>query len=332
MGFELSQKLALFRANRKIDRPLVCLEGSLFLTVGERGKILYTALVYTVILFYKFVPIADPVQLREEMRALATAHGLKGRMLLACEGVNATFEGTTESIEGYKAALRENALFEDVVFKESASDGNSFAKLQVTVRDEIVTLGAGEFDVARDTAPAISAEELEKMYEEREDFVVLDLRNDYETAVGKFENTYDPSLALFRDLPGKVESFAHLKNKKVVAVCTGGIRCEKATCLLKKEGFESVVQLKDGIHTHMQKFPGSRFKGSLFVFDNRMVTPVVATDYAVMGKCEFCSESAETFYNDDRVRPSIKVICCEACASEHPELRPGMNSVEAIKA
>jgi UPF0176 protein len=294
--------------------------------LGEKANLLYTASVYTVILFYKFVPIADPAALREEMRALAAAHGLKGRMLLAREGVNATFEGTSESIESYKAALRENPLFADVVFKESASAGNSFSKLQIKVRDEVVTLEAGEFDVAKDTAPAISAEELERMYEEDEDFVVLDLRNDYETAVGKFEKTFDPGLTLFRDLPGKVESFAHLKNKKVVAVCTGGIRCEKATCLLKKEGFENVVQLKDGIHTYMQKFPGSRFKGSLFVFDNRMVTPVVEeVDYTVMGKCEFCGDSAETFYNDDRVRPSIKVICCSECASSHPELRPSVS-------
>lgn len=286
---------------------------------------------HTVILFYKFIHIKNPAELREEMCALASAHSLKGRMLIAREGVNATFEGTAEAIEGYKTALRENRLFADIVFKESASDGNSFTKLQIKVRDEVVTLGAGHFDVAKDTAPLISAEELERMYESDEDFVVLDLRNDYETAVGKFEKTYDPGLALFRELPEKIESFAHLKNKKVVAVCTGGIRCEKATCLLKKEGFANVVQLQDGIHTYMQKFPGSRFKGSLFVFDNRMVTPVVdEVEYDVMGTCAFCGTEAETFYNDDRVRPSIKVISCHACAAEHPELRPGANSKESV--
>lgn len=288
---------------------------------------MYTTPVYTVILFYKFVRIDDPAALRDAMRSLAETHGLTGRMLIAHEGVNATFEGTTESIERYKAELRKNPLFSDIVFKESASAGNSFPKLQIKVREEIVTLGAGEFDVARETAPAISAEELERMYEADEDFVVLDLRNDYETAVGKFEKTFDPGLALFRDLPKKMDTIAHLKNKKVVAVCTGGIRCEKATCLLKKEGFENVVQLQDGIHTYMQKFPKRHFKGSLFVFDNRMVTPVVETDYAVEGKCEFCGTTTETFYNDDRVRPSLKVICCDACAPAHSYLRPGVNSV-----
>lgn len=284
---------------------------------------------FTVILFYKFVRIDDPARLRDEMRALAERYGLLGRMLIAHEGVNATFEGETSAIRAYVAELRRNPLFADIVIKESASAGNSFPKLSVKVRKEVVTLGAGEFDIQKDTAPAISAEELEAMYDRDEDFVVLDLRNDYETAVGKFEKTFDPGLALFRDLPRKIESFAHLKKKKVVTVCTGGIRCEKATCLLKKEGFEDVVQLQDGIHTYMQRFPGSRFKGSLFVFDNRIVSPVVEeAPYEVIGSCQFCGATTETFYNDDRVRPSTKVVCCDACAKEHQELRPSANAVQ----
>ena len=263
------------------------------------------------------------------MRALAERHGLLGRMLIAHEGVNATFEGESPAIRAYIADLRQNPLFADIVIKESESAGNSFPKLQIKVRKEVVTLGAGEFDVQKDTAPAITADELEAMYDRDEDFVVLDLRNDYETAVGKFEKTFDPGLALFRDLPKKMDTIAHLKKKKVVTVCTGGIRCEKATCLLKKEGFEDVVQLKDGIHTYMQHYPASRFKGSLFVFDNRIVTPVVEeAPYEVIGSCQFCGAKTETFYNDDRVRPSTKVVCCDVCAKEHLELRPSANAVQ----
>jgi UPF0176 protein len=109
----------------------------------------------------------------------------------------------------------------------------------------------------------------------------------------------------------------------VVAVCTGGIRCEKATCLLKKEGFENIYQLKDGIHTYIQKYPGKRFKGSLFVFDNRMTTPIVDTpNREIVGGCTFCGSRCEEFYNDDRHRPSLKVICCDSCISDHSELRP----------
>ena len=120
-----------------------------------------------------------------------------------------------------------------------------------------------------------------------------------------------------------------MKNKKVVTVCTGGIRCEKATCLLKREGFSDVYQLKDGIHTYMKEYPGQNFKGSLFVFDNRMITDVVdlpEEKKVKVGKCIFCGSTSETYYSDDRVRPSKKVICCDNCYLDHKEhLRVGVN-------
>ena len=275
---------------------------------------------FVVILFYRFLRIENPANFRDEQKKILTDLGLKGRMLIATEGVNATFEGREDRVQAYIHRLKENSVFADLVIKESAGTGHAFERLEVRVRSEVVTLGVGEFDIEKETAPTISAEDLEKMFVENEDFVVLDLRNDYETAVGKFEKTYDPGLSNFRDLPEKIPELAHLKNKKVVAVCTGGIRCEKATCLLKKEGFTDVVQLKDGIHTYMQKFPGKNFRGSLFVFDNRMVTPVVEMpNRAIIGACIYCGASAESFYSDDSVRPSRKIICCDTCIESKRE-------------
>jgi UPF0176 protein len=126
----------------------------------------------------------------------------------------------------------------------------------------------------------------------------------------------------FRDLPEKLSAISHLKKKKVIAVCTGGIRCEKATCLLEREGFEDLYQLKDGIHTYMQKYPGRHFKGTLFVFDNRMVTPVVeAPGREVIGRCFECGAACEDVYSNDTFRPSLKVICCNDCIGKHAELR-----------
>ncbi len=275
-----------------------------------------------VILFYKFIQIEDPNALKNEQRKLCESLGLKGRMLIAHEGVNATFEGTAESILKYTQAMRVHPLFSDVVFKESVGAGKSFTRLRILVRKEIVTLEAGEFDIKNETAKALTAEELQQMYEKNEDFIVLDLRNEYELAVGKFENTVDPKLRNFRDLPKKLSELEYLKKKKVVAVCTGGIRCEKATCLLKREGFENIYQLKDGIHTYIQKYPSSKFRGSLFVFDNRMTTPVVdIKDREVVGQCVFCDTKCEKYYSDDSVRPSKKLICCDGCITTHPELR-----------
>src|SRR3989344_7947451 len=211
-------------------------------------------------------------------------------------------------------AFKAQSKFKDVVFKQSEGNGKGFTKLLVKTRAETVTLGVGDLNVKKYTAKMLTAKQLDTMYNKKEDFVVLDLRNDYEISVGKFENTVNPKLRFFRELPEKIKELEHLKNKKEVTVCTGDIRCEKGTCLLKKEGFKNVYQLKDGIHTYMKKFPGKRFKGTLFVFDNRMTTPVVdAPNREVVGRCSYCATKCEEFYNDDSVRPSKKVICCDSC-------------------
>jgi len=210
--------------------------------------------------------------------------------------------------------LKSDRLFADILVKESAGTGSAFPRLTVKVRDEVVTLGAGKFNIKKDTAKRLPAKELEKLYKNDEDFVVLDLRNDYETVSGKFDKTVDLGLSNFRDLPKKLKMLKHLKNRKVIAVCTGGIRCEKATCLLKKEGFTDLYQLEDGIHTYMKEYPAHHFKGSLFVFDNRMITDVVPTkNRIVMGQCAFCAVGTESYYSDDRYRPSKKILCCKDC-------------------
>ncbi len=296
---------------------------------------------FTIILFYKFTPIKNLEAFRIKQRKIAEGFGLKGRMLIASEGVNATFEGETKNIKKYIKKLREQKIFKDVVFKESVGNGKGFTKLQIKVRAEVVTLGVGELNIKKDTAPVITAAQLEKMYREAatakrspfaeatagqanesKDFVVLDLRNNYEIEAGYFEKTFNPNLRKFKELPEKLKSLAHLKDKKVVTVCTGGIRCEKATAYLKHQGFTNLYQLKDGIHTYMKKYPGKHFKGSLFVFDNRMVTPVEdSDDREVVGKCKFCGVLCEEFYNDDSVRPSKKVICCDTCIMKHKKLR-----------
>lgn len=281
---------------------------------------------FIVILFYKFSRIKNPEGFRDKHKKIAADFGLLGRMLVAPEGVNATFEGTAKNIKGYVKELRKSAMFKNVVFKESAGHGRAFTKLMVKTRPETVTLGVGDLNVKKNTSKMVTAAQLQKMYEKDEDFVVLDLRNDYEINAGYFEKTVNPGLRFFRELPEKIKELQHLKNKKVITVCTGDIRCEKGTCLLKKEGFENIYQLKDGIHTYMKKYPGKRFKGSLFVFDNRIVTPVVdVPTREIVAKCAYCATLCETFYNDDSVRPSRKVVCCDKCIKTRKNrLRPAL--------
>ncbi len=273
--------------------------------------------VYTIILFYRFAKIKNLETFKFKQKQIAQSFGLTGRILVGEEGVNGTLEGKTANIKKYIKELKKQRFFKNVVFKQSKGNGMAFPKLKVKVRDEIVTLGAGKFDVKKETAKEVTATQLEKMYKKDEDFTVLDLRNDYEITAGYFEKTVNPGLKNFRDLPAKIKELAPLKNKKIITVCTGGIRCEKATCLLKKEGFKNIYQLKDGIHSYIQKYPGKRFKGSLFVFDNRITTEVVDTENReIVGKCFYCRATSEEFYNDDSIRPSKKVICCERCIAK----------------
>ena len=280
---------------------------------------------YTVILFYKFTKIKNPERFRDAQKKIAASFGLLGRMLVAPEGINATFEGTSQNIKGYIKKLRTQAIFKNVVFKQSPGNGKGFTRLQVKVRPEAITLGVGSLNVSRDTAPMLTATQLDRMYDKNEDFVVLDLRNDFEIQAGYFEKTVNPKLRFFRDLPSKVKELEHLKHKKVVAVCTGCIRVEKATAFLKREGFTNLYQLKDGIFSYMKKYPGKRFKGTLFTFDNRMVTPVVeGAEREIVGRCLYCVAPCEIFYNDDSVRPSRKVICCGKCIVRHRKLRPAV--------
>lgn len=287
-----------------------------------------------VILFYKFTPIKNPEAFKIKQKKIAEHYNLRGRMLIAREGINATFEGKTRDIKAYIKKQKQTKLFGDVVFKDSVGNGKGFTKLQVKVRPEVVTLGVGSLNIKKDTAPVVTAQRLEQMYQKNEDFVVLDLRNDFEVQAGYFEKTVNPNLSKFKDLPKKMAELTHLRSKKVVAVCTGGIRCEKATVLLKKEGFTNLYQLKDGIYSYMKKYPGKHFKGTLFTFDNRMVTGVVdGHDNEILADCFYCGPAKRAnpaqrgatihkeFYNDDSVRPSKKVICCDTCIVRHKKLR-----------
>ncbi len=280
---------------------------------------------YQVILFYKFVQIDNPELLRQEQHDLASKLGLLGRLLIASEGINGTFEGDPDAIKAYMEAMHADPRFADIAFKISEGNGSAFPKLKVKVRPEIVTLDPGrEIDPTTQTATELTADELEKWYQNDEDFVVLDLRNDYEIKSGYFEKTVDPQLRNFRDLTDeKINQLANderIKGKKVLTVCTGGIRCEKATCLMNDNRFPELYQLKDGIHTYMEQYPNSHFKGTLFVFDNRSATDLGAGENReVVSQCKYCAEPTENYVNDDSHKPSLKILCCDDCYEERKD-------------
>jgi UPF0176 protein len=245
---------------------------------------------------------------------LCESLSLKGRILIAKEGINGTLEGTTENTEKYIAAMNAIPEFKDIVYKKSVGDGTSFKKLVVKVREEIVT---SEVDVKPwvETGKYISSEELHQWFDENREFYIVDMRNDYEYASGYFEGTIFSGMSHFKDLKKVVPKISHLKGKTVVTVCTGGVRCEKASGFLLQEGFTDVYQLKDGIQTYMETYPNEHFKGKLYVFDGR-ITIGFNTDsskHEVVGTCMLCNISCDSYVNCMNHECHLHFICCESC-------------------
>ena len=278
---------------------------------------------YRVLLFYKYTKITDTAVLLEREKSVCSVLNLKGRILISEEGINGTVEGSIEDTEKYIAHLKSDKRFsKGMNIKESEGVGNAFPKLSVKVRKEIVGTQFGEhIDPTKNTGKYLDPSELHKWYRANKDFLVVDMRNDYELAVGKFDKTFDLDLKNSRDLPAAIEKLKIHKDKTLVTVCTGGVRCEKMSALLLDQGFENVWQLHNGMHAYMEKFPAEDFKGSLYTFDGRVTMHFGDGDGVkreVIGRCVKCSAPSETFYDiheeGKRIGADSHVIMCDDCA------------------
>jgi UPF0176 protein len=271
---------------------------------------------YQVLLFYKYVTIENPEALAERFRVLMKQYELKGRVIVATEGVNATMEGLTQHTEDFLKDLFEDERLADIVVKRSVGTGASFTRLSVKVRDEIVStkFDPKEVDPRLKTAPRISPEELRTWYEEQKDFVIVDMRNDYEYQSGHFKDSINLGLAASRDLPAALEKIEPLKNKTVLTVCTGGIRCEKMSALLEAKGFTDVYQLENGMHGYMEQYPGKDFLGALYTFDNRL-TMHFGGEREVIGTCRLCEAKTESYVNCANNACHLHYLLCSECSA-----------------
>ncbi len=273
---------------------------------------------YTILLFYKYVKIPDPQAVMVFVRGLCTGLGLKGRAIIAEEGVNMTLEGTSENIQKFIDTMKTDPLVKrigrNVDWKTSEGSGQSFPRLSVKVRKEIVALNLGEedFNPNETTGKYLKPEELNELYEKNDDFVVVDMRNDYEFKVGHFRNSINPEMENFRDLPKVLPKLENLKDKKVVTVCTGGVRCEKASGYLVKKGFKNVYQLNGGMHRYMEKFGNKDFLGKLYVFDGRVVAGPDG-QHEVVGRCEVCRHHTERYENCADPLCHKHILICDSC-------------------
>jgi UPF0176 protein len=275
---------------------------------------------YQILLYYKYIPIENPEKLMKEQRELCEELGLKGRILIAKEGINGTVEGTIENTEKYIKEIIKDPRFADIHWKKSDGIGDAFPKLRIRVRNEIVATHLKERDIDPrvTTGKYLTPEELHSWIHgpNKKTFYIMDMRNDFEYAVGHFENSLFPNLQYFRNLPGEIEKLSHLKDKTILTVCTGGVRCEKASGFLVTQGFTDVYQLKGGIVSYMEKYPNLDFKGKLYVFDKRLVMGfnTDSPDHEIIGTCVKCDQKSERMINCINDECSRHFILCKDCA------------------
>jgi len=222
--------------------------------------------------FYSFFSIdsskLDDVQ--TSLETWATELGAVGLIILAPEGLNGTVSGSEEVVLEFERRLEQNFSSAPWSFKHAWTDKKPFPRFKVKQRTEIVTTGLTEspaIDLAGETflTPEQWHETISK-----EDVVVIDTRNWYETDLGKFKNALDPRLQNFQEFPEFVKNCELPKDKKVLMYCTGGIRCEKASTIMRQEGYDEVYQLQGGILKYLEQYPEGHYEGECFVFDRRV--------------------------------------------------------------
>jgi UPF0176 protein len=271
---------------------------------------------FQVLLFYKYVNVKNPLELKVSYTELCEKYNLTGRTIIAEEGINGTVEGLFEDTENFAKELLLDLRFSDMQIKRSKGYGETFPKLQVKVKPEIVgTRFPKEVDPRVKTAPHLSPEELRSWYESEKDFVVVDMRNSYEFESGHFKNSIDPGMDASRELPDLIEKIKEeTKDKTVLTVCTGGVRCEKMSEYLVQSGFKDVYQLDGGMHSYMEKYPGKDFLGTLFTFDNRLVMDF-GGEREVIGTCKRCEAKNEQYQNCANAECNMLFLICNDCMS-----------------
>ena len=235
---------------------------------------------------YAFFPVPELDQLQSELIQFGRARDMKGLILIATEGINATVCGTPIAMEEWKLKLR--SLHPEILFKDSIAEKEIFKRWVVKIKPEIVALKKSDIRPAGEHRH-ISPEAWNRLMQE-DDVVVLDTRNDYEVAIGKFANAVDPKIRSFQEFPAYVRNSGIPRSKKVLLYCTGGIRCEKAILAMEAEGYADVYQLEGGILNYLEKFPHQNFKGECFVFDDRVAVDQELKPTKTFRPCPCCGD------------------------------------------
>jgi len=253
---------------------------------------------------YKFEPLDDAIDLIPIYQQKCDELLLKGTMLISKNGINFSVAGTQKATDSFIDFIEKDNRFLNIPLKVTYSETQPFRRMKVRLKKEIISLGRKDINPREMTGEKISPEALKNILDRKEEVLVLDTRNEYETRVGKFENAIDLNLDTFRDFPKAIESLPEeYKDKQIVMYCTGGIRCEKASAVMMKAGFADVKQLEGGVLDYFKETGGAYWEGDCFVFDERVAldTELNETDYIY---CYICREPLSA---EEKASPDFKI-------------------------
>lgn len=278
-----------------------------------------------VILYYKFVPVNDPAITMRWQRELCMRLELKGRIIISRHGINGTLGGDIEQLREYKREMNRSVLFKGITYKWSDGQQGDFPKLSVKVRDELVAFRASDEIIVTEQGIQnggvhLKPEQVHQLIQERGDEVIFfDGRNAYEAKIGRFKNAVIPEVKTTPDFLRELEDpkYDAIKKRPIVTYCTGGIRCEILSVLMKNRGFQEVYQMDGGIVKYGEKYGDEGlWDGTLYIFDGRM-THRFSAQAEDIGECEHCQGATSHMANcTDKACNRLHVVC-ESCHEHH---------------
>lgn len=270
---------------------------------------------YFAVAYYKIIEVSDPEKEMKTHKKYLKTIDAKGRIYLSSEGINGQISVSEEAFCAFKDWMNESPVFKNCDFKLHEISEHIFDRMTVKVKKQLVAVDR-PIDFSK-KAEHISPEEWRKALDERdENLLLIDVRNEYEGKIGHFKGSLIPPLETFREFPEyakKLKEDYDPKKTKVLMCCTGGIRCEFFSPLMKEAGFENVYQLDGGIIGYGLKEGNKHWEGKLFVFDDRLVTPISKENTDTISSCEHCSDKTDHYINCANMDCNKLFLVCDSC-------------------
>lgn len=273
---------------------------------------------YRVLAYYCYVTIENPEQEVKKHHHFLKSLDARARVYIAKNGINAQMSFAEEDLKAYTDWLTSDPRFKNIMFKIDPHPEHVYPRVTIKKREQLVALDLMP-DIEKGGKHLSPLEWKEMLEKEDPDTLLIDVRNNYESEIGHFEGAEKPDLKTFRQFPEYVESLKNRvdpKKTKVMMYCTGGIRCETFSALLKEKGFDEVYQLEGGVINYGHQVGNDHWKGKLFVFDDRLSVPISNDEHELISHCHFCEVKTDAYYNCANMDCNALFLACPECAEK----------------